>query len=154
MIVGFTINDFNGYEKEAVEFINKVCILESPDIAQNIVNEGPGINIFASGLSLFQLQSQPFSCTPIETQDGKYMVISAVNFKLELLYNNSILVLWPTEYTYIDPDEINQFEIYEKQNLIKCIPKIGNNSQWILAEGDWDDFGIWLDDATWKDYTT
>ena len=65
MIVGFTITDFKGHEEEAVEYIQKVCILESPDIAQNIVNAGPGVNIFSKAIVLSELQAQPFSATPI-----------------------------------------------------------------------------------------
>lgn len=152
MIVGFTITDFKGHEQEAVEYIQKVCILESPDIAQNIVDVGPGVNIFSKAIVLSELQSQPFSATPIETQDGKYLLVSLVNFNLELLYNSSILRLVPTEYIYIEPDEVSQFEEYISQGLVKLIPEINLGGQkWILDEGSWDDSGIWVDSDFWRD---
>lgn len=150
MIVGFTITDFKGYEKEAVEYIRKVCILESPDIAQNIVRSGPGINIFSKAIVLSELQSQPFSATPIETQDGKHLLASSVNFNLELLYNGNILRLVPTEYIYIGPDEVSQFEEYINQGLVRLIPGI-NVRRWILAQGFWDDSGVWIDSDFWRD---
>lgn len=152
MIVGFTITDFKGHEQEAVEYIQKVCILESPDIAQNIVDAGVGVNIFSKSIVLSELQAQPFSATTIETQDGKYLLVSEVNFNLELLYNGSILRLVPTEYIYIEPDEVSQFEEYISQGLVKLIPEINLGGQkWILDEGSWNDSGIWVDSDFWRD---
>ena len=124
MIVGFTITDFKGHEKEAVEYIRKVCILVQPDIAQNIVDAGVGVNIFSSAVTLSELQQQPFSAVPIETEDGKYLLVSAVNFSLELFYNGRILRLVPTQYIYIEADEVSQFDWYLKKGLVKVFPEI------------------------------
>lgn len=152
MIVGFTITDFKGHEQEAVEYIRKVCILESSDIAQNIVNVGPGVNIFSTAIVLSELQEQPFSAKPIEIEDDKYLIVSAVNFNLELLYNNSILRLVPTEYIYIEPNDVLQFADYINQGLVKLIPEINlSGKKWILTEGFWDDNGIWVDSNIWRD---
>ena len=155
MIVGFTITDFNGHEDDAVEFIRKVCILESPDIAENIVLAGAGsVNVFTSAVTLQELQKQPFSCTPIETQDGKYLVASAVNFFLELTYNNTPLGLQPTEYLYVEPEELPQFYEYYRQGLVRTFPDIEiglGDSNWILAAGYWNDGGEWIDGETWRD---
>ena len=153
MIVGFTITDFNGHEQDAIEYIQKVCILESPDIAQNIVDAGPGVNIFSKAIVLEELNAQPFATETIETQDGKYLLVSSVNFSLELLYNNNILRLVPTEYIYIEPDEVVQFEEYISQGLVKLIPEINlvGGQKWILDEGYWDDGGIWVDSDFWRD---
>lgn len=152
MIVGFTITDFNGHEKEAVEYIQRVCILESPDIAQNIVNAGPGVNIFSKAIVLSELQAQPFSSVTIETQDGEHLLVSAVNFNLELLYNDRVLRLVPTEYIYIQPNEAIQFEEYVRRGLVKIIPEVTlGGKKWILDEGSWDDEGIWVDSNYWRD---
>lgn len=152
MIVGFTITDFKGHEQEAAEYIRKVCILESPDIAQNIVNVGPGVNIFSTAIVLSELQEQPFSAKPIEIKDDKYLLVSAVNFNLELLYNNNILRLVPTEYIYIEPNDVLQFVDYINQGLVKLIPEINlSGKKWILTEGFWDDNGIWVDSNIWRD---
>lgn len=123
MIVGFYITDFKGHEKEAVEFIKKVCILESPEIAQNIVNAGPGVNIYSSVVTQSELNAQPFSATPIETVDGKVMIVSTVNFSVELLYNGNIIRLVPTEYIYVEPEEVTQFTEYIHIGLVRVLPK-------------------------------
>lgn len=152
MIVGFTITDFNGHKKEAIDYIRKVCILENPDIAQNIVDAGPGVNIFSENIVLSELLAQPFSTTTIETQDGKYLLVSAVNFNLELLYNENTLRLSPTGYIYIELSEASQFEEYIRQGLIITIPEIPSlNRKWIFSEGSWDDEGIWVDSNLWRD---
>lgn len=152
MIVGFTITDFKGHEQEAIDYIQKVCILEKSDIAKNIVDAGPGVNIFSKAIVLSELQAQPFLAVPIETQDGKYLLASGVNFNLEILYNGSILRLVPTEYIYIAPDEVSQFKEYIRQGLVKLIPEINlGGLKWILNEGSWDDDGIWLDLESWRD---
>lgn len=154
MIVGFTITDFNGHENDAIKYIQKVCILEDPKVAENIVNAGTGVNVFAQNITLSDLKMQTFSSTPIETQDGKFLVVSAVNFNLELLYNGSILRLVPTEYIYITPDEVSQFLQYAEQKLVKFYPDVvfgGEESKWILEEGLWNDSGVWVDSDFWRD---
>ena len=85
MIVGFTINDFNGHEEDAIRFIQEVCILEDPQIAKNIVEAGTGVNIYSNALHSEILSSLPFRVTPIELEAGKYILVSIVNFNLELL---------------------------------------------------------------------
>lgn len=154
MIVGFTITDFNGYEDEAIKYIQRVCVLEDPRVAKNIVAAGSGVNVFAQNIELSDLLMQPFLATPIETQDGKFLVVSAVNFNLELLYNGSILRLVPTEYVYIAPNEVSQFLQYAEQKLIKFYPDVvsdGEESKWILNEGLWNDSGVWVDLDSWRD---
>lgn len=152
MIVGFTITDFKGHEDAAIDYISRVCILESPEIAENIVASGPGINVFSKAIVLSELYAQPFESVPIETKEGKYLVVSTVNFNLELLYNERILRLLPTEYIYIEPDEAIQFREYSHQGLVKFIPEINENGKsWVLEEGSWNDDGVWVDSDFWKD---
>ena len=152
MIVGFTITDFNGHEDAAIEYIKKVCILESTDVARNIVEAGTGVNVFSNAITLSELEAQPFSATPIETQDGKYIITPIVNFNLELLYNSNTLRLVPTEYIYVPDKDVFQFETYIRQGLVKTIPKIFSDElEWILETGDWNDNGIWINDKTWRD---
>lgn len=151
MIVGFTIDDFRGHEKEAVEYISKVCVLDDPRIAQNIVAAGAGVNVFSSAVTLSGLNAQPFKATPIETRDGKYLLVSAVNFNIELLYNDSILRLVPTEYRYIDTSEVAQFFGYVKQGIVKIIPEIAQDQKSIFDEGIWNDDGVWVDSDCWRD---
>lgn len=151
MIVGFTITDFKGHEKEAIEYILKVCILDSRDIAKNIVSAGPGINIFSKAVTIEDLKSQPFDCEPIETQDGKCIIASAVNFNLELSYNG-VLRLSPTEYIHVPFKDVIQFLEYEKQGLVVILPEINvEGKNWILDGGSWDDNGTWMDSSLWRD---
>ena len=151
MIVGFTITDFKGNEKAAVDYINRVCILESPAIAQNIVNAGPGVNIFSSVVTLSELRQQPFSATPIETQDGKILLSSAVNFNIEITYNGSVLRLVPTEYIYIEISELPQFEPFIQKGLVRVFPDESKDGRWIMENGAWNDNGVWVDSNVWRD---
>lgn len=152
MIVGFTVTDFKGHEQEAVAYIRRVCILEDSEIAQNIVAAGPGVNVFSSAIILSELEAQPFEAVPIETQNGKFLLISSVNFNLELIYNSNTLRLVPTEYIYIEPNEVSQFTKYIGQGLVRTIPEISLVGQrWILNMGSWDDGGIWVDSDFWRD---
>lgn len=151
MIVGFTITDFKGHQKEAVEFIKKVCILGDAQIATNIVEAGVGVNIFCN-VTAAELKAQPFSATPIETQDGRYIVASIVNFNLELLYNSRILRLVPTEFIFVDAKEVAQFTTYIHQGLVRTIPEfVSEDAVWILENAKWNDAGIWVDNKEWRD---
>ena len=85
MIVGFTL--LGGNKKEIANFIRKYCILESPEIADNIAALGKEINVFSKGLDESSFLGATFSYTPIETVEGKIIVASAVDFNLEVTYN-------------------------------------------------------------------
>lgn len=149
MIVGFTITDFKGNQEAAVKYIEKVCILDSPDIARNIVNAGVGVNVYSKAIDVDDLNSQPFESSVIETIDGKYLVASIVNFNLELTINDKIIRLLPTEYVYIDYEDIYQVSLPIRQGLVKVFPD--NSDEWILSSGVWDDDSVWVDSNTWKD---
>ena len=80
------------------------------------------------------------------------MIVSIVNFNLELLYNNAILRLLPTEYIYVEPSEVFQFETYLKQGLVRAIPDLfSSDIDWILQSGFWNDDNVWVDSAMWRD---
>ena len=151
MIVGFTL--LGGNKKEIANFIRKYCILESPEIADNIAALGKGVNVFSKGLDESSFLGVTFSYTPIETVEGKIIVASAVDFNLEVTYNGRIKRLSPTEYFYIDVSEVRQFEEYDRQRLLAFIPnETGvDYSRWILSNSSWNDGGIWIDFEKWKD---
>ena len=156
MITGFTILNLNGHEKEAIQFIRKVCILDDPSIADNIVAVGNGVNVYSKCLTAELLENQPFECSPINTITGKFLVASAVDFPLELKYGNDKVVrLQPTMYLYVEENEIEPFRLYQKQGLVAIIPEpIGDaiaNSNWILAYNVWNDEGEWIDNEIWRD---
>lgn len=153
MIVGFTINSVGNNQKELADFIRKYCILESPDIADNIVKLGKGVNIFSKSLTVEAFNGVSFEYSLIETISGKVIVASAVNFNLEVKYNGRIKRVGPTEYFYINVDEVGQFEEYVRQKLLAFVPSIEgiNNGRWILSDAFWNDGGIWIDFENWKD---
>lgn len=152
MIVGFSILNFRGCEKEAVDFISQVCVLEDPEVAQNIVNLGVGVNVFSKGVTLELLEMQTFECSPIEVGEGEHLVVSTVDFVTELLYNDEVLRLLPTEYVRVSEGEVFQFEEYQKLGIITVIPEVDWQAKpWILSEGVWNDDGVWIDDCTWED---
>lgn len=152
MIVGFTIIDFKGHEDAAIRYIEKVCILEDSKIAENIVKAGVGVNVYSNAIELSELRSQPFDSIPIETQEGRHIVASIVNFNLELLFNGKIIRLVPTEYMYIPSKEVAQFKTYVKQGIVKLIPDVFSGvTTWVLENGKWEDSGIWIDNEIWRD---
>lgn len=152
MIVGFKILDLRGNEKAAADYIRKVCILESPDIADNIVRVGAGVNVFPPKVNSVELAAQPFKSELIELLDGEVIVASAVDFRLEVLYNGHLKGLAPTEYLRIKPTEIEQFSTYIMQGLMRSFPDYYSiGSPWILGKGTWNDSGIWVDENKWRD---
>ena len=150
MIVGFTIN--GGNPKEIAAFIRKYCILESPEIADNIAKL-KGVNVFSKSLDEEALSEATFVFTPIKTKDGKVIVASAVNFNLEVEYNGRIKRITPTEYFYINSSEIGQFKKYVQQKLLAFIPnsEAMGSGKWILENSFWNDGGVWTDFENWKD---
>ena len=151
MIVGFTIT--GGDPKKIAAFIRKYCILESPEIADNIAKLGAGVNVFSKSLSNEAFSEANFGYSLIETVNGKVIVASAVDFHLEVEYNGRIIRLNPTEYIYIKVSEVGQFREYARRKLLSFIPNAegGNNGRWILSNAFWNDGGGWIDFENWKD---
>lgn len=151
MIVGFTITDFNGHEADAVRFIQSVCILESPEIAENIVRVGVGVNVYSFNLTQALLDSQPFSTSPIETRDGNCLMVSNVDYLLEFSYLGNIVRLEPTQFIYVPYEDVPQFKELDMKRFVKFIPDmdatIGNR---IFETGFWDDNGFWIDSLIWE----
>ena len=151
-VIGFTILNSAGHEEEILKFIREVCILDSDDVAKNIVAAGDYTNVYAKGLTEELLEAQPFDCSPIRTLLGSVVIVSNTNYILELPYNGGLIRLLPTEYKYILPTELLQFETPIRQRLLKVF---GEGSDvglpWILEENFWNDFGIWVDEDEWKD---
>lgn len=152
MIVGFVIESFLGHEDEAVAFIQKVCILSDRSIAQNIVAAGPGVNIFSKGVTLADLRQQPFRCSPIMVEDGEVLIVSAVDFIVEIESPNGLVRLLPSQYLRVSANEAIPFFVYERQGLVKILPEIDDIAkEWILRNGIWDDSANWKDSSNWKD---
>lgn len=152
MIVGFVIESFLGHEDEAVAFIQRVCLLSDQSIAQSIVTAGPGVNIFSKGVTLEDLQRQPFRCSPIMVEEGEALIATAVNFAVEVEGPKGPIRLLPSQYLKVSASEAIHFFTYEKQGLVKIFPEIEDaTKEWILRNGIWDDSANWKDSSNWKD---
>ena len=153
MIIGFSITNLNGHNQEAIEYIQKVCILESKQIAVNLVNSGKyPINVFAPYVTLAAEGSMPFDFTLIRTEPDKYIVTSVVNFMVELSFNQGSIRLLPTQYIHVTQEEIGQLLPYVRQGLIRTFPEYDENGAiWILETGYWNEEGIWIDMGDWND---
>lgn len=133
MIVGFTIIDLKGQEDAARAFIRKVCVLENPDVADNIVKAGVGVNVYAKGLTKDELKSLPFSVTPIYTRRDAFLVASVVDFKVEFKAGDKVVELLPTGYIYVSAKEIGYCEQLVRQGLLTTFPELTEeNKKWIL----------------------
>ncbi len=154
MIVGFTILDYKGRQEQAVRFIQRYCLLESPEVAKNIVALGEGVNVFTPNVDADLLSAQPFKCAPIAVEDGKLLVASAVNFNIEFIFNGNSVRLLPTQYFVIDGSDLSQVAPLVKRRLLRVYPDTGEtygSSFWILSTGVWNDEGVWSDSQSWID---
>lgn len=121
-LAGFRILDYNGHEEETIEFLKQVCIFEDEDTARNIVEKGAdAINIFSKCISSDILNAQSFTWEPI-TVTGKYaLLVSLVDFRLEISYNGTLYVLMPDDYIEMPADDVQQFELFIKQGYLGAI---------------------------------
>nr|DAO11082.1 MAG TPA: hypothetical protein [Caudoviricetes sp.] len=154
MIVGFTILDYKGRQEQAVKFIQRYCLLESPEVAKNIVALGAGVNVFTPNVDADLLSAQPFKCAPIAVEDGKLLVASAVNFNIEFIFNGNSVRLLPTQYFVIEGSDLSQVATLVKRRLLRVYPDTGGaygGNFWILSTGAWNDEGVWIDSQSWID---
>lgn len=153
MIVGFTITDFKGHEQDAVRFIQEHTILRSPAIAENIVAVGPGINVYTRNVTAELLSQQPFDAELIEVREGKRLLISAVDFHIEIQNAGIVHKLSPTEYLEINEDEGALYQPFVDSGHVCMLPEYAKkgNGYWILKSSLWDDGGIWIDTDIWND---
>lgn len=138
MIVGFTIIDANGHEKELSSYIKKVCLLEDSQIIDNIISAGAGVNVWSMGIEEEELYSQQFLFKPIRLIKDKHLIISATDYVIETTFNGNPLRIAPTEYLYVSTEELPQFEELIAIGEVKKI-------SWVLENGCWDDNGYWDD---------
>ena len=121
-LVGFRILDYNGHEEETIEFLRQVCIFEDENTARNIVEKGAdAINIFSKCITSTLLNQQSFSWEPI-TVDGKNaLLVSLVDFRLEVSYKGTLYVLLPADYIEMPADDVPQFALFIKQGYLGAI---------------------------------
>lgn len=151
-VVGFVITDLKGYKREAADFIRTVCILEDPNVADNIVNAGEGLNIYSLSVTQALLDAQPFDAEVIEREENEYLIVSATNFPVELEFQGELIRLQPTEFIRVSPLFIEEFDFYLNLGLVEQIPHEREITvKWILDNNVWDDSGLWIDSKTWND---
>lgn len=158
MDVGFTIVGSSISEndrKSVASFLSSTFILPNEKIADNIVTaviNGCDINMFDEDIDYSLLDEQPFEYRKISVQDGNYLLVSAVDFKIELQSGADILTLRPTEFITIAGSQVNGFATEEKQGLVRIFPAHGGSVvNWILITGNWNDNAEWNDSQFWID---
>lgn len=158
MKLGFTIKGASIKEhnrRSVIDFLVRTYILPSRSIAENIVSEvinGSDVSIYGEDLDYRAVDEQPWQYKVISIEDGKFLLVSAVDFKLELHLNGELLILRPTESKEVTYDDAVTFEKEISQGLVRIFPNLEEtDSNWILYNGIWVDSKVWVDSQTWKD---
>lgn len=157
MKLGFTIKGSSISEnnhRSVIDFLIGTYILPNKSIAENIVSEvikGSDVSIYGERLDYHAVDAQPWKYEIISVEDGKFLLVSAVDFKLELHLNGELLILGPTESKEVTYDEAVTFEKEVSQGLVRIFPSLAEaDSNWILYNGVWVDSKVWVDSQTWK----
>lgn len=163
MILGYSIGPLADPSKkdEFARFLKDNCIFEE-GVADNLAQllaTGHGANIYSQSLTADSFRIHPgydFSVNgeiyPIETIEGLFLVISAVDFKLEFVIDGRVRILHPMDYFNTTREVALSLQLAVSQGLIKIYPDPNLESQnWILATTRWNDDGVWIDEDAWKD---
>lgn len=157
MELGFTIKGSSISEnnrKSVIDFLVDTYILPSRSIAENIVStviNGSDVNIYGTNIDYLKVDSQPWEYSIITIEKGKFLLVSAVDFKLELHYKGDLLILKPTESMKVSYEDALTFDKEVKQGLVRIFPDLTEaDSNWILYNGRWVDSKVWVDSQTWK----
>lgn len=162
MRVGYTIVSLYqpSQEAEFARFLKDTLILEEgyADNIAKVVAEGGVVNIFTQrdlhvalgGSSSYQFKT---TFSSIETTGDNYIVASAVDFRLEVHFQDAIKVLAPTEYFITTESLARTLMTYVEKGLLKIYPSFpdAEGADWILDGGSWDDSGVWMDEKEWED---
>lgn len=138
---------------------DKYCLVENKDeMLNSILTAGEGVSIFFKRVlnerDLDTLRDLAASIGElIETKEGSFLVVSAVNFTIEIPYNEGTLRLRPTEYFYATSDEVRQIVVPLRQGLLCTFPTVQEDvmEKWLLERGIWNDEGLWKDNKLWSD---
>lgn len=138
---------------------DKYCLVENKDeMLNSILTAGKGVSIFFKRVlnerDLDTLRDLATSIGElIETKEESFLVVSAVNFTIEVPYNEGTLRLRPTEYFYATSDEIRQIAVPLRQGLLCTFPTVQEDvmEKWLLERGIWNDEGLWKDNKLWSD---
>ena len=157
MIIGFVLGNVAGKETSIIQFIRSVCLLPTPETAENIVKLGEGTPVYSDYIEKVGIKetskyltraAEPLVVTDggyyilsggigveipdgisgvIETSATQYLIRSKVGFITELVYKTGIVRLKPMEYVYLDEYIAEQLYDYEEKGLIKIYPKDTQN---------------------------
>ena len=157
MELGFTIKGSSISEsnrRSVIDFLVETCILPNTSIAENIVStviNGSDVNIYGTNIDYLAVDAQPWEYSIIAIGKGKFLLASAVDFKLELPYKGDLLILKPTESIEVSYEDALTFDKEIKQGLVRIFPDLAEaDSNWILYNGRWEDNKVWVDSQTWK----
>lgn len=151
-IKGSSINDNN--RRSIIDFLVNTYILPDRSIAENIVSaviNGSDVSIYGTNLDYRAVDAQPWEYSIIAIENGKFLLVSAVDFKLELNLNGELLTLGPTESMEVSYEDALTFDKEVKQGLVRIFPDLAvADSNWILFDSTWTDSKVWVDSQTWK----
>ena len=157
MELGFTIKGSSIIEsnrRSVIDFLVDTYILPSRSIAENIVStviNGSDVSIYGTNIDYRAVDSQPWQYSIIAIEKGKFLLVSAVDFKLELHYKGDLLILGPTESIEVSYEDALTFDKEVKQGLVRIFPDLTEaDSKWILFDGTWVDSKVWVGSQTWK----
>ena len=94
MELGFTIKGSSIIEsnrRSVIDFLVETYILPSRSIAENIVStviNGSDVSIYGTDLDYRAVDAQPWEYSIIAIESGKFLLVSAVDFKFCLLYTS------------------------------------------------------------------
>ena len=151
-IKGSSINENN--RRSIIDFLVNTYILPDRSIAENIVSaviNGSDVSIYGTNIDYRAVDAQPWEYSIIAIENGKFLLVSAVDFKLELNLNGELLTLGPTESMEVSYEDALTFAKEVKQGLVRIFPDLAvADSNWILFYGKWTDSKVWVDSQTWK----
>lgn len=125
-LIGFRITDLNNQEMAARNFIAEKCLIYSPEVIDNLIDNWRTLNIYSDVLTEEMLDALPFSVFKIFTTEN-ITCINNVDFKLELPFidtggQSRVLKLNVTEYSDITRGMYEQLIWFIKKAYIRCIP--------------------------------
>ena len=157
MELGFTIKGSSidkSNRRSVIDFLVGTYILPSRSIAENIVSaviNGSDVSIYGEKLDYRAVDAQPWQYEMIAIENGKFLLVSAVDFRLGVHYNERLLILGPTESKAVTYEEALNYDTEVQQGLVRIFPDLSEaNTDWLLFTGLWDDSKLWIDSQTWK----
>ena len=157
MEVGFTIKGGSVHKdnhKELVKFLVETHIMPTKSMADNIISAvegGADVNIFGSRIDYIRVSRQKWDYSIIAVGSSERLVVSAIDSKIEISYQDKVFTLEPTGYMVVKAEDVPMFSKEMSLGIIRILPDTSlGEDNWILSAGTWNDEKIWADEQTWN----